>query len=301
MAVPGRGPARLGVRPGSASACRSSAPSSPPRAGRARPTPGDGPSDQLVQRRDQPRRPAVPRPRPPSPSGWRPRPRHGHRHSTSCATGCSPASATGASRSRSSTTRRPAPRSPTRSCPVLLPEIDDYSPADPRGRRDERARAAAGPGRGVGQVTSTWATARGVPPRAEHHAAVGRVVLVRAALPRPHQRERLRRPRGRALLDGSAVPDGDCGGVDLYVGRRGARRAAPAVRPVLAQGAVRPRHVSSSEPFRRLFNQGYIQAYAYTDERGIHVEAFEVTERDGGRFFHDGEEVTASSGRWARA
>ena len=27
-------------------------------------------------------------------------------------------------------------------------------------------------------------------------------------------------------------------------------------------------HVTSFEPFRRLFNQGYIQAYAYTDERG---------------------------------
>ena len=27
----------------------------------------------------------------------------------------------------------------------------------------------------------------------------------------------------------------------------------------------------SSEPFHRLFNQGYIQAYAYTDERGIYV------------------------------
>ena len=28
-------------------------------------------------------------------------------------------------------------------------------------------------------------------------------------------------------------------------------------------------HVSSFEPFRRLFNQGYIQAYAYTDARGV--------------------------------
>ena len=40
-------------------------------------------------------------------------------------------------------------------------------------------------------------------------------------------------------------------------------------------------HLSSSEPFRRLFNQGYIQAAAFTDERGFHVEASEVVERDG--------------------
>ena len=30
-------------------------------------------------------------------------------------------------------------------------------------------------------------------------------------------------------------------------------------------------HVSSEEPFRRLVNQGYISAYAYTDERGFYV------------------------------
>ena len=32
-------------------------------------------------------------------------------------------------------------------------------------------------------------------------------------------------------------------------------------------------HVSSEEPFHKLFNQGYIQAYAYTDARGIYVPA----------------------------
>jgi leucyl-tRNA synthetase len=37
-------------------------------------------------------------------------------------------------------------------------------------------------------------------------------------------------------------------------------------------------HLSSSEPFHRLFNQGYIQAYAYTDERGSYVPAEEVVE-----------------------
>ncbi len=38
-------------------------------------------------------------------------------------------------------------------------------------------------------------------------------------------------------------------------------------------------HVSGSEPFGKLFNQGYIQAYAYTDSRGQYVPAEEVRGR----------------------
>ena len=37
-------------------------------------------------------------------------------------------------------------------------------------------------------------------------------------------------------------------------------------------------YVSSEEPFYKLFNQGYIQAYAYTDSRGQYVPAAEVEE-----------------------
>lgn len=70
----------------------------------------------------------------------------------------------------------------------------------------------------------------------------------------------------------------DCGGVDLYVG--GVEHAvlhllyARFWHKVLHDLG----HISSFEPFRRLFNQGYIQAYAYTDERGTYVPAEEVTE-----------------------
>ena len=46
-------------------------------------------------------------------------------------------------------------------------------------------------------------------------------------------------------------------------------------------------HVSSAEPFHRLINQGYVQAFAYTDERGMYVEAADVLERDGGWFVSD--------------
>ena len=37
-------------------------------------------------------------------------------------------------------------------------------------------------------------------------------------------------------------------------------------------------HVASYEPFHKLFNQGYIQAYAFADERGQYVPADEVEE-----------------------
>jgi leucyl-tRNA synthetase len=71
---------------------------------------------------------------------------------------------------------------------------------------------------------------------------------------------------------------GDVGGVDLYVG--GVEHA------VLHLLYARFWHkvlfdlgyLSSEEPFRRLFNQGYIQAHAYTDPRGSYVPAAEVVD-----------------------
>jgi leucyl-tRNA synthetase len=55
-------------------------------------------------------------------------------------------------------------------------------------------------------------------------------------------------------------------------------------------------HVSTPEPFQRLFNQGYIQAPAFTDARGLYVEASEVVEQDG-TFTHQGEEVFREFGK----
>ena len=77
------------------------------------------------------------------------------------------------------------------------------------------------------------------------------------------------------------------GGVDLYVG--GVEHAvlhllyARFWHKVLFDLG----HVTTVEPFRRLFNQGYLQAYAYTDERGTYVDAAEVTERDGEFYLGD--------------
>lgn len=78
---------------------------------------------------------------------------------------------------------------------------------------------------------------------------------------------------------------GDPGGVDLYVG--GVEHAVLHLlysrfwHKVLYDLG----HVSSREPYRRLVNQGYIQAFAYTDARGAYVPAVEVVERDGGFFW----------------
>ena len=76
----------------------------------------------------------------------------------------------------------------------------------------------------------------------------------------------------------------DPGGVDLYVG--GVEHAVLHLlysrfwHKVLYDLG----HVTSREPYRRLVNQGYIQAFAYTDARGSYVPAADVVER-GGKFF----------------
>jgi leucyl-tRNA synthetase len=80
-------------------------------------------------------------------------------------------------------------------------------------------------------------------------------------------------------------PQGDAhGGVDLYVG--GVEHAvlhllyARFWHKVLFDLG----HVSTTEPFQRLFNQGYVVAPAYQDRRGVYVDATAAEERDGGWF-----------------
>jgi leucyl-tRNA synthetase len=59
-------------------------------------------------------------------------------------------------------------------------------------------------------------------------------------------------------------------------------------------------HVSTPEPFGRLFNQGYIQAHAYQDDRGMYVEAAAVEER-GGAYFFQGKPVTRVLGKMGKS
>ncbi len=94
--------------------------------------------------------------------------------------------------------------------------------------------------------------------------------------------------------------DPRAGGTDLYVG--GAEHAvlhllyARFWHKVLFDLG----HVSTPEPFHRLFNQGTITAAAYTDERGAYVEASEIEERDGS-WFHGGVEVVRHDGKMGKS
>jgi leucyl-tRNA synthetase len=55
-------------------------------------------------------------------------------------------------------------------------------------------------------------------------------------------------------------------------------------------------HLSSSEPFHRLVNQGMLQLPAYTNADGFYVPATEVVETEG-HFLHDGVEVKQEFGK----
>ena len=181
--------------------------------------------------------------------------------------------------------------------PVELPEMDDYSPRtyDPNDANTEpepplsRATEWLRAGDGLTRETNTmpqwagscWYELRYLDP-GNHERFVDAEV------------ERYwMGPRG----------GDDPGGVDLYVG--GVEHA------VLHLLYARFWHkvlydlgqVSSEEPYRRLFNQGYIQAYAYTDARGTYVPAEEVVEttRPTARLVSRGttSPCAGSTGRWA--
>ncbi|MFC4503292.1 MULTISPECIES: leucine--tRNA ligase [Streptomyces] len=90
------------------------------------------------------------------------------------------------------------------------------------------------------------------------------------------------------------------GGVDLYVG--GAEHAVLHLLYARFWSKVLYDlgHVSSAEPFHKLFNQGMIQAYVYRDSRGFPVPADEIEERDGA-FFHAGEPVRRELGKMGKS
>jgi leucyl-tRNA synthetase len=106
-------------------------------------------------------------------------------------------------------------------------------------------------------------------------------------------------------VEGAPAGVTDPGGVDLYIG--GVEHAvlhllyARFWHKVLFDLG----HLTSEEPFRKYFSQGYIQAYAYRDDRGQPVpaaEVVEVSEADGGdpqnpSFTWNGESVTREFGK----
>jgi leucyl-tRNA synthetase len=186
---------------------------------------------------------------------------------------------------------------PTTMLPVLLPEVDDYSP---KTFADDDADSAPEPP--LSRATE-WTT----------------VELDLGDGPKKYRRETNTMPNWAGSCwyylryldpgdDGQMVDpelerywlgprgEGDVGGVDLYVG--GVEHAV--LHLLYARFWHKVLHdlgyVSSEEPFRRLVNQGYISAFAYTDERGFYVPAAEVEEKDG-RFFYQGAEVNREYGK----
>ena len=94
---------------------------------------------------------------------------------------------------------------------------------------------------------------------------------------------------------------GRTGGVDLYVG--GVEHAVLHLlysrfwHKVLFDLG----HVSSAEPFRKLFNQGYIQAYAFKDARGMYVQASEVVGDEDSGYTWQGEPVVREYGKMGKS
>jgi leucyl-tRNA synthetase len=98
------------------------------------------------------------------------------------------------------------------------------------------------------------------------------------------------------------------GGVDLYVG--GSEHAvlhllyARFWHKVLYDLG----HISSFEPFHKLYNQGMIQAFVYRDARGFAVPAAEVEEgsplpygQESGGYFYQGEKVSRVLGKMGKS
>ncbi|MCZ2813053.1 leucine--tRNA ligase [Modestobacter sp. VKM Ac-2979] len=181
--------------------------------------------------------------------------------------------------------------------PVLLPEVDDYSP---KTFADDDADSKPEPPLSRATEWTTVTLDLGDGPRQYRRETntmpnwAGSCWYYLRYLD-PGNDERFVDPELEAYWMGPREP-GDVGGVDLYVG--GVEHAvlhllyARFWHKVLFDLG----HVSSEEPFRRLVNQGYISAFAYTDARGFYVPAAEVVEKDG-QFLYQGEPVSREYGK----
>lgn len=198
--------------------------------------------------------------------------------------------------------------------PVELPDVDDYSPQalDPDDSTSEpvpplaRATDWATVTLNLGDGEKTYHRELNVMPQWAGSCWYEMRYLDPANPDRFVDREVERYWMGpRDVADTGGADLADTGGVDLYVG--GVEHA------VLHLLYARFWHkvlfdlgqVSSAEPFRRLYNQGYIQAYAYRDARGQTVPAEEVVETAGAdgelHYFWQGEEVAREYGKMGKS
>jgi leucyl-tRNA synthetase len=190
---------------------------------------------------------------------------------------------------------------PDHMLPVLLPEVEDYAP-EPIDPNDEVTDPQIPLARAIhwtsveldlGDGPKTYTRDLNVMPQWAGSCWYEMRYID------PVNDERFIDPANEQYWMGPRSP-GDVGGVDLYVG--GVEHAVLHLlysrfwHKVLFDLG----HVSSEEPFHRLFNQGYIQAYAYTDDRGQYVEAEEVVERDG-KFLHNDQPVKREYGKMGKS
>jgi leucyl-tRNA synthetase len=189
--------------------------------------------------------------------------------------------------------------------PVELPEVDDYSPRtyDPDDADTEpspplsRATEWLYVDLDLGEGTKRYRRDANVMPQWAGSC------WYQLRYVDPTDSERFCEPENEAYWLGPRPAEHgpeDPGGVDLYIG--GIEHAVLHLlysrfwQKVLFDLG----HVSAPEPYRRLFNQGYIQAYAYTDARGVYVPAEEVSEVDG-RFMWQGQEVRQEYGKMGKS
>jgi len=189
--------------------------------------------------------------------------------------------------------------------PVLLPEVDDYAPVsfDPDDADSE-------PSPPLAKATDWVNVELDLGDGLQHYSRDANVMPQWAGSSwyqlryiDPTNSEEFCAPENEAYWTGPRPElhgPNDPGGVDLYVG--GVEHAVLHLlysrfwHKVLYDLG----HVSSLEPYRRLYNQGYIQAYAFIDRRGVYVPAEEVTEVDG-QYFHDGVPVRREHGKMGKS
>jgi leucyl-tRNA synthetase len=193
---------------------------------------------------------------------------------------------------------------PDRMLPLTLPEMTDFSPT-----RLDPTDATSEPRPPLGRATE-WATVRLDLGDGEQTYTRELNVMPQWAGSCWYELRYLDPTNGGAFCDPAnerywmgkdPARPGDPGGVDLYVG--GVEHAVLHLlysrfwHKVLHDLG----HVSSEEPYRRLFNQGYIQAYAYADGRGVYVPAEEVVEDPPGTFVHQGHPVRREYGKMGKS
>ncbi len=213
--------ARLRLRQAS-SRCRSFRSSRPPTATRARPGRRRSPTKAWPSTRARSTACRRPRPSGPSPAISRRAASARAPSATGCATGCSRASATGASRSRSSTAPPTAScRCPRSQLPVRLPDVETYAPTG----------TGESPLAGIEEWVATTCPKCGGPAKRETNTMPQWAGSCWYYL-------RYLDPKNDARAFDPALRKGVDGRRPLRRRRR-ARRPAPALRALLAQGALR--------------------------------------------------------------